>query len=70
MVIVIVVMGKNFVGKLIILVFIVLIDILGFMIINLYDKMGVRGLDMVEFVLEDVRVFVDNLFGDFEKGFK
>lgn len=70
MVIVIVVIGKSKEGKNIIFVLIVLIDIFGFMIMSLYDKMGVCGLNIVEILFEDVRVFVCNLFGDLIKGFK
>ncbi|SET37903.1 butyryl-CoA dehydrogenase [Salinibacillus kushneri] len=35
-----------------------------------YDKMGVRGSDTAEIILQDVRVPKENLLGDSEKGFK
>ncbi|MCP1564052.1 alkylation response protein AidB-like acyl-CoA dehydrogenase [Bacillus velezensis] len=69
-VIVTAVMGKNSAGKPIISALIVPTDTPGFTITNPYDKMGVRGSDTAELVLEDVRVPADNLLGDPEKGFK
>ncbi|OWP57568.1 acyl-CoA dehydrogenase [Bacillus velezensis] len=69
-VIVTAVTGKNSDGKPIISALIVPTDTPGFTITNPYDKMGVRGSDTAELVLEDVRVPVDNLLGDPEKGFK
>ncbi|NUI59141.1 acyl-CoA dehydrogenase family protein [Bacillus amyloliquefaciens] len=69
-VIVTAVTGKNSAGKPIISALIVPTDTPGFTITNPYDKMGVRGSDTAELVLEDVRVPVDNLLGDPEKGFK
>ncbi|MGG0157583.1 acyl-CoA dehydrogenase family protein [Bacillus velezensis] len=62
--------GKNSAGKPIISALIVPTDTPGFTITNPYDKMGVRGSDTAELVLEDVRVPADNLLGDPEKGFK
>ncbi|RDY88819.1 acyl-CoA dehydrogenase family protein [Bacillus amyloliquefaciens] len=69
-VIVTAVTGKNSAGKPIISAIIVPTDTPGFTITNPYDKMGVRGSDTAELVLEDVRVPADNLLGDPEKGFK
>ncbi|WGD59779.1 acyl-CoA dehydrogenase family protein [Bacillus velezensis] len=69
-VIVTAVTGKNSAGKPIISALIVPTDTPGFTITNPYDKMGVRGSDTAELVLEDVRVPTDNLLGDPEKGFK
>ncbi|MEC3841337.1 acyl-CoA dehydrogenase [Bacillus amyloliquefaciens] len=69
-VIVTAVTGKNSTGKPIISALIVPTDTPGFTITNPYDKMGVRGSDTAELVLEDVRVPADNLLGDPEKGFK
>ncbi|MEG9461454.1 MAG: acyl-CoA dehydrogenase family protein, partial [Bacillus amyloliquefaciens] len=69
-VIVTAVTGKNSDGKPIISALIVPTDTPGFTITNPYDKMGVRGSDTAELVLEDVRVPADNLLGDPEKGFK
>ncbi|MCB7141399.1 acyl-CoA dehydrogenase family protein [Bacillus velezensis] len=69
-VIVTAVTGKNSAGKPIISALIVPTDTPGFAITNPYDKMGVRGSDTAELVLEDVRVPADNLLGDPEKGFK
>ncbi|MFP3634129.1 acyl-CoA dehydrogenase family protein [Bacillus sp. SIMBA_033] len=69
-VIVTAVTGKNSGGKPIISALIVPTDTPGFTITNPYDKMGVRGSDTAELVLEDVRVPADNLLGDPEKGFK
>ncbi|MBD0406486.1 acyl-CoA dehydrogenase family protein [Bacillus sp. 1021] len=69
-VIVTAVTGKNSAGKPIISALIVPTDTPGFTITSPYDKMGVRGSDTAELVLEDVRVPADNLLGDPEKGFK
>ncbi|WP_047474714.1 acyl-CoA dehydrogenase family protein [Bacillus siamensis] len=69
-VIVTAVTGKNSTGKPIISALIVPTDTPGFTITSPYDKMGVRGSDTAELVLEDVRVPADNLLGDPEKGFK
>ncbi|WP_045927038.1 acyl-CoA dehydrogenase family protein [Bacillus siamensis] len=69
-VIVTAVTGKNSAGKPIISALIVPTDTPGFTITSPYDKMGVRGSDTAELVLEDVRVPAANLLGDPEKGFK
>ncbi|WP_438422086.1 acyl-CoA dehydrogenase family protein [Bacillus siamensis] len=69
-VIVTAVTGKNSAGKPIISALIVPTDTPGFTITSPYDKMGVRGSDTAELVLEDVKVPADNLLGDPEKGFK
>ncbi|QHS22368.1 acyl-CoA dehydrogenase [Virgibacillus sp. MSP4-1] len=42
----------------------------GLTITNPYEKMGVRGSDTAEIVIEDVRVPRENLLGDPTKGFK
>ncbi|GAA0496442.1 acyl-CoA dehydrogenase [Salinibacillus aidingensis] len=42
----------------------------GLTIRNPYEKMGVRGSDTAEIVIEDVRVPRENLLGDPTKGFK
>ncbi|MDC3425909.1 acyl-CoA dehydrogenase family protein [Aquibacillus sp. 3ASR75-11] len=62
--------GKDQKGKNIISAIIVPTDTDGVKIKNEYDKMGVRGSDTAEIVLEDVRVPRENLLGDPEKGFK
>ncbi|MBT2572375.1 acyl-CoA dehydrogenase family protein [Bacillus sp. ISL-51] len=69
-VIVTAVTGKNEAGKNIISALIVPTDTPGFTITNPYDKMGVRGSDTAELLLEDVRVPADYLLGDPTKGFK
>ncbi|MCP6682668.1 acyl-CoA dehydrogenase family protein [Bacillus nakamurai] len=69
-VIVTAVTGKNETGKNIISALIVPTDTPGFTITNPYDKMGVRGSDTAELLLEDVRVPADYLLGDPSKGFK
>ncbi|KXZ15136.1 acyl-CoA dehydrogenase [Bacillus nakamurai] len=69
-VIVTAVTGKNEAGKNIISALIVPTDTPGFTITNPYDKMGVRGSDTAELLLEDVRVPADYLLGDPSKGFK
>ncbi|MBY8914326.1 acyl-CoA dehydrogenase family protein [Bacillus sp. YC2] len=69
-VIVTAVTGKNEAGKNIISALIVPTDTPGFTITNPYDKMGVRGSDTAELLLEDVRVPADYLLGDPAKGFK
>jgi len=61
--------GKNDRGKNIISAIIVPTDTNGVTITSDYDKMGVRGSDTAEIVLEDVRVPQDNLLGDEKKGF-
>ncbi len=62
--------GKNDRGKNIISALIVPTDTPGLKISDNYDKMGVRGSNTAEIVLEDVRVPKENLLGDPEAGFK
>lgn len=62
--------GKNDRGKNIISAIIVPTDAEGIKITSNYDKMGVRGSDTAEIVLDNVRVPKDNLLGDAQKGFK
>ncbi|RYG71822.1 acyl-CoA dehydrogenase [Lentibacillus lipolyticus] len=62
--------GKNDRGKNIISAIIVPADAEGLTITGNYDKMGVRGSDTAEIVLDNVRVPKENLLGDPEKGFK
>ncbi|PKR78741.1 acyl-CoA dehydrogenase [Halalkalibacillus sediminis] len=62
--------GKNDRGNNIISAIIVPTDTPGLTINSNYDKMGVRGSDTAEIVLEDVRVPQKNLLGDPDKGFK
>ncbi|TFB13071.1 acyl-CoA dehydrogenase [Filobacillus milosensis] len=62
--------GKDDRGKNIISAIIVPTDTKGVTITDNYDKMGVRGSNTAEIVLEDVRVPRENLLGDPEKGFK
>ncbi|MBO8155101.1 MAG: acyl-CoA dehydrogenase [Bacillaceae bacterium] len=62
--------GKDERGKNIISAFIVPKDTEGLTVNSNYDKMGVRGSDTSEVILEDVRVPKENLLGDPEKGFK
>lgn len=62
--------GKDDRGKNIISAIIVPTDTEGVTINSNYDKMGVRGSDTAEIVLENVRVPKENLIGDPEKGFK
>ena len=57
-------------GKKIISAIIVPTDTEGVAITSNYDKMGVRGSDTAEIVLDNVRVPATNLLGDPEKGFK
>ncbi|MFU0791079.1 acyl-CoA dehydrogenase family protein [Cerasibacillus sp. JNUCC 74] len=57
-------------GKKIISAIIVPTDTEGVAITSNYDKMGVRGSDTAEIVLDNVRVPTTNLLGDPEKGFK
>lgn len=61
--------GKKDNGRPIISAIIVPTDTPGVTITSDYDKMGVRGSDTAEIVLEDVRVPKDNLLGDPAKGF-
>ncbi|GAB3796777.1 acyl-CoA dehydrogenase family protein [Virgibacillus kimchii] len=62
--------GKRSNGKNIISAIIVPADSEGLTITGNYDKMGVRGSDTAEIVLDNVRVPKENLLGDPEKGFK
>ncbi|MGM8366540.1 acyl-CoA dehydrogenase family protein [Virgibacillus sp. W0181] len=62
--------GKNEQGKNIISAIIVPADSKGLAITSNYDKMGVRGSDTAEIVLNNVRVPKENLLGDPQKGFK
>lgn len=62
--------GKQADGKNIISAIIVPADSEGLTITSDYDKMGVRGSDTAEIILEDVRVPKENLLGDPDKGFK
>lgn len=62
--------GKDDRGKNIISAIIVPTDTPGVTITDNYDKMGVRGSNTAEIVLEDVRVPKENLLGDPDKGFK
>ncbi|GAA0444753.1 acyl-CoA dehydrogenase [Lentibacillus halophilus] len=61
--------GTNEKGKHIISAIIVPADSEGLTITDNYDKMGVRGSNTAEIVLENVRVPKDNLLGDPDKGF-
>ncbi|WP_042144612.1 acyl-CoA dehydrogenase family protein [Paucisalibacillus sp. EB02] len=61
--------GKNEKGKNIISAIIVPTDAEGVTITSNYDKMGVRGSDTAEIVLDNVRVPKANLLGDEKKGF-
>ncbi|MFA1820791.1 acyl-CoA dehydrogenase family protein [Virgibacillus oceani] len=62
--------GKQANGKNIISAIIVPSDSEGLTITSNYDKMGVRGSDTAEIVLDNVRVPQENLLGDPDKGFK
>ncbi|MYL42064.1 acyl-CoA dehydrogenase family protein [Virgibacillus salexigens] len=62
--------GKNDRGRNIISAIIVPADTEGVTITSNYDKMGVRGSDTAEIVLDRVLVPKENLLGDPEKGFK
>lgn len=62
--------SKDEKGKNIISAFIVPTDSDGMTITSNYDKMGVRGSDTAEVVLNNVRVPKKNLLGDPQKGFK
>lgn len=62
--------GKDERGKNIISAFIVPTDAPGFTINNNYEKMGLRGSNTSELILEDVRVPKENLLGDAKAGFK
>ncbi|HHW37995.1 MAG TPA: acyl-CoA dehydrogenase [Bacillales bacterium] len=69
-VIVTAVTGKDERGKNIISAIIVPTDTLGFTINNNYEKMGLRGSNTSELILQDVRVPKENLLGDATAGFK
>lgn len=62
--------GKDDRGKNIISAIIVPTNTEGVTINSNYDKMGVRGSDTAEIVLDNVRVPKKNLLGDPDKGFK
>src|SRR5699024_823436 len=62
--------GKNENGRNIISAIIVPTDTPGVTITSDYDKMGVRGSDTAEIVLDNVRVPKENLLGDEKAGFK
>ncbi|WP_047982003.1 acyl-CoA dehydrogenase family protein [Ornithinibacillus contaminans] len=61
--------GKNEKGRNIISAIIVPTNTEGVTITSNYDKMGVRGSDTAQIVLENVRVPKANLLGDPQKGF-
>ncbi|WP_085992096.1 acyl-CoA dehydrogenase family protein [Oceanobacillus senegalensis] len=61
--------GKNKQGKNTISSIIIPTDTKGLSISSNYDKMGVRGSDTAEIVLENVRVPIENILGDPDKGF-
>ncbi|WP_340001964.1 acyl-CoA dehydrogenase family protein [Oceanobacillus sp. FSL K6-0127] len=61
--------GKNEQGKSMISSIIVPADTKGVTITSNYDKMGVRGSDTAEIVLENVRVPRTNVLGEEHKGF-
>lgn len=61
--------GKNEKGKSMISSIIVPADTKGVTITSNYDKMGVRGSDTAEIVLENVRVPRTNVLGEEHKGF-
>ncbi|RKD69490.1 alkylation response protein AidB-like acyl-CoA dehydrogenase [Sinobaca qinghaiensis] len=62
--------GKDERGRNIISAIIVPPDADGFTISSPYNKMGVRGSNTCELILDDVRVPAGNLLGDPAKGFK
>ncbi len=62
--------GKDERGKNIVSAIIVPTDTPGLTITSNYDKMGVRGSNTTEIILENVEVPRDNLLGDPNKGFK
>lgn len=62
--------GKDDRGKNIISAIIVPTHTEGLTITSSYDKMGVRGSDTAEVVLDNVRVPTENLLGNPKKGFK
>ncbi|MBB6449562.1 hypothetical protein HNR44_001511 [Geomicrobium halophilum] len=61
--------GQKKNGKNIISAFIVPTDSPGFKITSPYEKMGVRGSNTTELVLNDVEVPKENILGDPDKGF-
>lgn len=69
-VIVTAVTGKKENGRSIISAFLVPTDTPGFRVSREYEKMGLRGSNTAELILEDVRVPKENLLGDPQKGFK
>lgn len=69
-VIVTAVTGKDERGKNIISAIIVPTDTPGFTINSNYEKMGLRGSNTSELVLEDVRVPTENVLGDAKAGFR
>lgn len=62
--------GKNESGRNIISALIVPASAAGVTITSNYDKMGVRGSDTAEIILDNVRVPKENLLGDPQGGFK
>lgn len=62
--------GKREDGRNIISAFIVPKDTPGMKITSPYEKMGVRGSNTSEIILEDVKVPKENILGDPQKGFK
>jgi len=62
--------GKNESGRSVISAIIVPTNTPGVSITSNYDKMGVRGSDTAEIVLDNVRVPKDHLLGDPQGGFK
>ncbi|GAX91502.1 acyl-CoA dehydrogenase [Effusibacillus lacus] len=69
-VIVTAVTGKTESGKNIVSALIVPTDAPGFRVSKEYEKLGLRGSNTAELILEDVRVPKENLLGDPKKGFK
>lgn len=69
-VIVTAVTGKGENGRNIISAFIVPTNTPGFRVSREYEKLGLRGSNTAELILEDVRVPKENLLGDPHKGFK
>jgi alkylation response protein AidB-like acyl-CoA dehydrogenase len=69
-VIVTAVTGKNEKGKSIVSAFIVPTNTPGFSVSKEYEKMGLRGSNTAELILENVRIPKQNILGDAEKGFK
>lgn len=62
--------GKNEKGENIVSAFIVPTDSHGFQVSKEYEKLGLRGSNTAELILEDVRVPKENLLGDPVRGFK